>query len=176
MLARIAIALLIAAPTGPAFAFADEDRDWGVAATRDIRQAPYSAPTPLEVPGASRVSTQELKALLESGAAPLLIDVAGGEEHESLKGAVWLPGAGRGVHYFDLLQADLAERLAALTARNKAAPMVFFCVNAQCWLSYNASLRAAALGYTRVLWFRGGIEAWREAGLPTVPVGQPGVK
>jgi PQQ-dependent catabolism-associated CXXCW motif protein len=49
-------------------------------------------------------------------------------------------------------------------------PLVFFCVNSQCWLSYNASLRAAALGYTNVYWYRGGIESWRAAGLPLARV------
>ena len=33
-------------------------------------------------------------------------------------------------------------------------------------MSYNASLRAINLGYTNVLWYRGGIEAWKQAGLP----------
>src|SRR6185295_13359840 len=103
------------------------------------------------------IKTAELKALVDSG-APVLIDVAAGEGHETLKGSLWLPGAGRGVHYFDQLQADLAKALSALTERDKAKPIVFFCVNAQCWLSYNASLRAAALGYTQVYWFRGGID------------------
>jgi rhodanese-related sulfurtransferase len=42
--------------------------------------------------------------------------------------------------------------------------MVFFCANARCWLSYNAALRAARLGYTGVRWYRGGVEAWGVAG------------
>ena len=46
--------------------------------------------------------------------------------------------------------------------------VVFFCESAQCWLSHNASLRALALGYRDVVWYRGGIEAWEAAGLPMV--------
>jgi PQQ-dependent catabolism-associated CXXCW motif protein len=64
--------------------------------------------------------------------------------------------------------------LSRLTHGNKAAPMVYFCVDAQCWLSYNASLRAAALGYTEVYWYRGGIVAWRAAGLPLKKINPPG--
>ena len=94
----------------------------------------------------------------------------------TLKGALWLPNAGRGVHYFDPVQADTADRLAEMTGRDKARPLVFFCVNSQCWLSYNASLRAAALGYSRVYWYRGGIEAWREAGLPLEKLGESGAR
>jgi PQQ-dependent catabolism-associated CXXCW motif protein len=162
------------AHAGAACAFADEERDWGVAPTRDIRQPPYSAPTPLEAPGARTIVTDALRDLLASTPAPLLVDVAAGENHLTLKGALWLPDAGRGLHYFDPVQGALAERLSALTAGDKARAVVFFCVNALCWLSYNASLRAAALGYSRVYWFRGGIEAWRAAGLPTEKLGASG--
>src|SRR5262249_14167344 len=37
----------------------------------------------------------------------------------------------------------------------------------ECWMSYNGALRAIHAGYTNVLWYRGGIEAWKMAGLPT---------
>ena len=60
-----------------------------------------------------------------------------------------------------------------VTGGKKSRPLAFYCVNSQCWLSYNASLRAVALGYTRVLWYRGGVEAWRAAGLPLGQVRKP---
>src|SRR5437868_767755 len=107
------LALLVHAAA--VLAFADEDRDWGLSATRDIRQPPYSAPTPLEVPGARTASTEALREMLPATPAALLVDVASGEGHLSLKGAVWLPIAGRGVHYFDPVQAETADRLSALT-------------------------------------------------------------
>jgi rhodanese-related sulfurtransferase len=44
---------------------------------------------------------------------------------------------------------------------------VFFCSGVRCWLSYNAALRAVRGGYANVYWYRGGIDAWRAAGLPT---------
>jgi PQQ-dependent catabolism-associated CXXCW motif protein len=151
--------------------YADEDHDWGVAAQQEIRRAPYSGPTPREVPGARVIHTDELKALAGRQPEPVLVDVAAGEGHISLQGAVWLPNAGRGLHYLDPVQAQLGEQLAGLTGGNKSVPLVFFCVNSQCWLSYNASMRAAALGYTEVYWYRGGIEAWRAAGLPLAKLG-----
>ena len=49
-----------------------------------------------------------------------------------------------------------------------------YCQGTYCWMSYNAALRAINLGYTNVLWYRGGIEAWKQAGLPTAPAGGPG--
>lgn len=173
MFERLLVALLLALPAGLAHAYADEERDWGVAASRDIRQAPYSAPTPLEVPGAKVIRTDELKTRVAARKALLLIDVAAGDGHLSLPGAVWLPTAGRGVNYVDAVHAEFAGQLAELSGGNKALPLVFFCVNSQCWLSYNASLRAAALGYSEAYWYRGGIAAWRAAGLPLAKIAPP---
>ena len=153
--------------------FADEERDWGVPPTRELRQAPYSAPTPTEIPGAKLLSTRELHSMLILAPTPVLVDVASGDGHSTIRGAYWIPGAGRGSHFLDPLQAQLAEYLEKLTNGEKARPLVFFCVNAQCWLSYNASLRAAALGYLRVFWYRGGIAAWQDAGLPLSSVSIP---
>ena len=170
MMKNIFLVILLVLQVPVAWSFADEDRDWGVPPNREIRQAPYSAPTPTEIPGARRIFTSNLHDMLILVPTPVLIDVASGDGHISLRGANWLPGAGRDNHFFDPLQVQLAEYLEKLSNGDKSRPLVFFCVNAQCWLSYNASLRAAALGYVRVFWYRGGIEAWREAGLPLANV------
>ena len=162
------IAFLLA--SNVAWPFADEEHDWGIPPTKELRQQSYSAPTPLAIPGASIITTVQLQALLKSTPETILIDVAAGDGHVTLRGAYWLPGAGRGNHFFDPLQAQLAEYLAQLSKGDKTRPLVFFCVSAQCWLSYNASLRASILGYSRVYWYRGGIEAWNEAGLPLAKV------
>jgi len=154
----------------------EEARDWGVPAVSQLRQAPYSAPTPLEIPGAQRVLTDELRQMLAGATPPILVDVAGGAGHLSLKGAVWLSGAGRGAHFLDPVQAVLSGLLVQLTGGDKTRPMAFFCVDVRCWLSYNAALRAVALGYTRVLWYRGGVLAWRDAGLPLEAVTVPAEK
>ena len=53
--------------------------------------------------------------------------------------------------------------LQQVTGGDKAKPMLFYCQNTQCWMSYNAALRAIAMGHTRVFWYRGGIEAWQQA-------------
>jgi PQQ-dependent catabolism-associated CXXCW motif protein len=151
----------------------EEHQDWGVAPTAQLRQPPYSAPTPRSAPGVATIATQALKRMLETELepAPVLIDVASGDGHRTLPGAFWLPGAGRGTHFIDGLQASFAALLEKLTNGDKQRPVVFFCVNIQCWLSYNASLRAVAAGYQRVYWYRGGIEAWRLARLPLLPMG-----
>ena len=160
-------AALLAALAGPALGQAlAEDMDWGLAPPSQLRQPPYEGPTPTTIAGARVISTRGLQAMLAEAVPPVLIDVAGGEGHRTLPEAYWIPGAGRGANYIDDTQASLAALLARLTQQDKQRPLVFFCVSVTCWLSYNAALRAAAAGYANVYWYRGGLEAWREAGLP----------
>ena len=156
---------------GLAQSFADEDRDWGVVPQERIRSAPYTAPTPTVIPGATVIATRDLRSLVEAvpgsgpNDRPVLVDVASGEGHATLPGAIWIPGAGRGTSFVDPLQAQFVDLMSKITGGDKSRAVVFFCVNVQCWLSYNAALRAVAAGYTRVSWYRGGIASWRDAGL-----------
>lgn len=163
------LAMAFAFPTASfAQGWADEERDWRVVPIAQLRQPPYSAPTPLSIPLATRLTTEHLKHLLQEESAPVLIDVASGDGHRTLPEAYWVPGAGRGANFIDEVQASLTTLLEKLTRGDKQRALVFFCVNTQCWLSYNAALRATAAGYLKVYWYRGGIEAWRAAGLPVV--------
>ena len=145
--------------------FGDEDRDWGVAPTAQLRTKDFHGPTPLQIPGGKVVTTGELKAMRDQQPAPFLIDVLGGGIHRTIAGAFWMIGAGAG----DLNREEekrFAGAMAGFAGGDKSRPIVFFCVDAQCWLSYNAALRAIGLGYTNVLWYRGGIASWRQGGNP----------
>ena len=144
--------------------YGDEDRDWGVPPRSQLRTVDYHAPTPLQIPGGKTVGTVELYQMLEKGPPPYAIDVLGGGVHRTIAGAFWLPGAGAG----DMDQDEekrFLKALASFAGGDKGRPMVFFCVDSQCWLSYNAALRAIAAGYTNIMWYRGGVAAWRQAGL-----------
>jgi PQQ-dependent catabolism-associated CXXCW motif protein len=140
--------------------YADEDKDWGVPPTRVLRTVGYHSPTPTRVPGGKVVTTGELKALLQREPRPFLIDVLGGTVHSTIAGAFWMVGAGAGDMDKDE-ETRFAKAIAGFAGGDKARPMVFFCVDSECWLSYNAALRAIGLGYTGVMWYRGGIAAWR---------------
>ena len=72
----------------------------------------------------------------------------------------------------DVERQDFGRILQQATRGNKQTPLVLYCLSNHCWMSYNAALRAIQLGYTNVLWYRGGIEAWQAAGLQTVQSGQ----
>jgi PQQ-dependent catabolism-associated CXXCW motif protein len=155
-------------------AYADEDQDWAVAPTKTFRQASYNAPTPREIPGARVIKTVELKALLAQQPAPVLIDVLR-KPHMTVKAAYWWNEVGEA----PLSVADLAKfrtTLTTLACGDQTRAIVFLCLNSQCWLSYNVSLRAFETGYTNVLWYRGGTDAWKAAGLEmqqTVPYSIP---
>jgi len=150
--------------------FADEDREFGVAPTTEIRKTNVGAPTPTRLAGAKTVTTTELVKLLKSTTPPVLIDVLDeNEQHMTLPTAWWWRAAGN--YPNDEVAVRLTGLFGALLSTavpKRDTPIVFFCHSSRCWLSHNAALRAIAAGYTNVLWYRGGIEAWTAAGLPLV--------
>jgi PQQ-dependent catabolism-associated CXXCW motif protein len=151
---------------GAADAYADESRDWGVAPPPGYRAKDYHGPTPTSLPGARVVTTAELKEMLDKNPRPFLLDVLSGSTHRSLPGALWLNNGGLGD--FDAGEEKrFLDVIALATGYDRTRDIVFFCSGVRCWLSYNAALRAARAGYTSVYWYRGGIDAWRAAGLPT---------
>jgi PQQ-dependent catabolism-associated CXXCW motif protein len=143
----------------------DEAEDFGVAPSAELRLQ-REGPTPLGIPGARIITTAEVRKLAQAPPEkrPLLFDAMGEGRHPSLPGAVWLPGVGHGTSFEDEFQARLARTLDAMTGRDRARTLIFFCAGPRCWLSYNAALRAVRLGYSDVRWYRGGVEAWGAGG------------
>jgi sulfatase modifying factor 1 len=146
--------------------YAAEAQDFGVPPKDSIRDGPPHAPTPLTVPGAKTITTVDLYARLMTKQPMLLLYV--NENSLGIAGARWLDGAGRGYSFDDPIEERLGRKLDQLTSGNKDTPVVVFCFDVHCWLSYNAALRMVHLGYGNVLWYRGGREAWNAAGLPLV--------
>jgi PQQ-dependent catabolism-associated CXXCW motif protein len=149
--------------------YAEEDVDFRLPQTNEIRKGNYHAETPRTIEGAKTITTKELVALLNSPSPRVLIDVLDdNENHRTLPTAWWWRAAG---HYANEQDSQLNALLRALLATavpSRDTPLVFFCVSSRCWLSHNAALRAVAGGYTNVLWYRGGTEAWKAADLPLV--------
>ena len=120
-----------------------------------------NGPTSGSIPGATTIRTVELAQLM--GERPLLMDDAVGSWGRSLPGAIGLQGAGHTV-LADSMQRRLAHTMGLLTGGNPDRPIVAFAVNAERRTGHNLALRLVRLGYTRVYWYRGGLEAWRAAG------------
>lgn len=141
---------------------------------------PYRAPVPATLAGATVVDLAATEALIGTGA--VLIDVLPrvtrpanlpadmiwrDHPHETIPGAVWLPGTG----YQTLAPQDqtaFASALVSLSQSDKAKPLIFFCKR-DCWMGWNAARRAVSLGYTAVAWFPGGVDDWANAGRDLVP-------
>lgn len=135
-----------------------------------MRCAPYVGETPLSVSGARLVDAAGVEALRAGPRAPVLIDVATGTERRTIPGSTWLPGAGTCDREDRAMQARLEARVAQLTGGDRARPVVVFCPNRNCWLSYNAAIRLSNAGYTEVAWFRDGTDGWSRGGRPLEPV------
>jgi PQQ-dependent catabolism-associated CXXCW motif protein len=148
--------------------YGEEDVDFGVAPSAELRREKHQGETPLTAPDVRTVTTRELVGLVAGKQPPVLIDVMGGVGHDTLPKAWWWRGAGDTPDDKDKAIDGLLRTLLAHVAPDKAMPLAFFCESSRCWLSYNAALRARAAGYTNVLWYRGGVVAWRAAELPTV--------
>jgi rhodanese-related sulfurtransferase len=144
-----------------------ELQDYGVQPVQRLHDGPMHAPTPASIPGARVITTADLVQLAQSGQPFLVFDTLGGDD--TLPGAYNAVGAAQGGTFQDQTQQMFGQFLQQTTRGRQDVPMIFYCLSTQCWMSYNASLRAANLGYRNVFWYRGGIEAWSQAGLPTVP-------
>jgi rhodanese-related sulfurtransferase len=61
-------------------------------------------------------------------------------------------------------------------ANRAAIPLLLYCYGVDCVRSRKAAAAAAHLGFRHVLWFRGGVREWRQAGYPLAesPVTAPG--
>jgi rhodanese-related sulfurtransferase len=142
---------------------AGERQDFGVAPTKQLHTGEMHGNTPASIPGGQLITTKGVVALVQGKQAPyVLIDVLGWPEN--LPGAVPAAWASQPGSFNDTTQQQFGQMLQQVTRGNKQMPLVLYCASPQCWMSYNASLRAINLGYTNVLWYRGGIETWKAAG------------
>ena len=109
--------------------------------------------SPEQVAGAETVDVDQAERLHQTGV--VLIDVGAPRLHKKQH----IPGS---VH-LDLNSAFTEEALAATVAKDQ--PFVVYCSGETCTRSFRAAVRAVRWGYTGVKYFRGGVVAWRDAGL-----------
>jgi len=149
-----------------------ERQDMGVRPTRELHNGAMHGPTPNQIPGGQVITTKGLLPLLQQGIPVHVFDVLG--TAQTLPNAISAVRASEPGSFNDQTQQELAQMLQQVTRGNASAPLVFYCQGPQCWMSYNAALRAIALGYKNVLWYRGGMEAWNQAGQQFVPAQRQG--
>ena len=142
---------------------AAESQDFGVPPTDKLHTGAMHGPTPTTIPGGLVITTSALVSLMgNQQGRPLILDILGGPE--IIPGAIAASPAAQPGTFSDRTQQEFGGFLQQMTQGNKETPIVLYCLSNQCWMSYNASLRAINMGYRNVLWYRGGIEAWKAAG------------
>lgn len=110
--------------------------------------------SPERVEGAETVDVIDAERLHEEGV--MFIDVRAPRLHHRQH----IPGS---IH-LDLNSDFTEEQLARTVAKDQ--PFVVYCSGETCTRSFRAVVRAVRWGYTEVKYFRGGVVAWRDAGLP----------
>ena len=140
------------------------------------RIARYRAPTPESVPGGKRIMAADVRELVNVYRA-ILVDVMPSEggrpnpetgrwhllkPHLNIAGSTWLADVGQGVLTPDQSRY-FSDNLARLTRGDRSRAIIFYC-KADCWMSWNAVRRAAALGYQNVYWLSEGIDGWSDWG------------
>ena len=141
------------------------------------RLSHYRSPTPISHDNARTLDTAALQQLLREQPQTRLIDVyrrqwlhgqfIEDELHANLPNSLWLANTGDG-QLTPQWQRYLREHLHQASQGNTAWPLVFYC-RSDCWLGWNAIKRAHHLGYRNLYWYRDGIDAWQQAGLPLIP-------
>lgn len=139
----------------------------------------YRAPVPSAPEGVTPVAAGEVSALRDRHNA-LLIDVMPAEgghreadgrwrlalPRRTIPGAHWFPEAGRG-DPDPAIAAGFVRGVARLSNGRRERTIVVFCLS-DCWMSWNAARRLAALGYRDVRWLAEGTDGWSALSLPLV--------
>lgn len=145
----------------------DESADSHVASDARLRDLDeLNGPTPMSVPGGTTIDTDAFVRLLND-TKPVLITTA--SSNPTVPGAVLMPVTYGGTTA-DEWQARLERLVRQLTGGDRQRPVVTFGSSINRWHARNVALRLIALGYTRVYWYRGGVEAWASQGLAMAPV------
>lgn len=153
-------------------AYADEAVDHQVALPTSLRPGTeVHGATPLSGPaGTTVIGTEALLQLYRTEKRLVLMDVLLSRSlaRQTLPKANWVFGAGWEQADLNATIKTQLGRVMGTLAPRKDTPIVTFCSNRDCWLSWNAALRLKEAGYQKVYWYRGGVDSWRAAGLPLI--------
>ncbi|HXQ15986.1 MAG TPA: TIR domain-containing protein [Caulobacteraceae bacterium] len=133
-------------------------RPYNAAAVAVYEQEVVAGGPPAGLPGATVINTVQLVARLKARDAGLhsfwLIDARGCTGEPTIPTSI-------------CLNPDTIGALETQTP-NKSTEIVAFCHDGACPMSYQMASQALGAGYTDVVWYRGGINAWIAAGGPTI--------
>ncbi|MBS7808467.1 rhodanese-like domain-containing protein [Variovorax sp. PCZ-1] len=147
--------------------YANEEYGGNFTKADGLRTEKFVDITPSALDGVKTIGTQELARMITSPQRPVIVDVAG--FFDTIPGAVAVLGAGAALADAskDAAVEKRTEAMLKTVAPDLGRAIVFFCASRNCWTSANAAMRARKIGYTQIYWYRGGMEAWKAASLPT---------
>ena len=124
-----------------------------------------AADTPMTLPGAKLVSSDEVAKEQSSGA--LVVDARIASEYADghIKGAINIPYREKSDKSVDFDARQDEFNLSKLPADKRAA-IILYCNGPECWKSFKASTAAIKNGYTNIHWYRDGFPGWKSKGLP----------
>ena len=110
------------------------------------------------IEGTTRVSAEEMIELVEKYDDLVILDARKKSDVAKgfIEGSISLPNT-------ETNGASLAKHVAS-----KSTPIAIYCNGIKCGRSVKAAKIALAEGYSKVFWFRGGIQEWEAKGLPVV--------
>jgi ABC-type phosphate/phosphonate transport system substrate-binding protein/rhodanese-related sulfurtransferase len=119
--------------------------------------------TPKLLPGATVVTAQQAKEMMDKGA--ILFDTRVEHEYKEshIKGAISLPYKENSAKEVDF-NADVDSWDVSKLPPNKSTSIILACNGPECWKSYKSAKLAIGNKYTKVYWFRGGYPEWKAAG------------
>lgn len=128
--------------------------------------ADYKPDTPTTIAGATIISVDQGKEVLDTGAAAFFDmrnPINFGKGH--LPGATLLTYREKSAFVADFDPAPDRFDLSRLPA-DKNAPIVLYSDGRKGWKSYKAAVLARRAGYSNIMWMRDGYAAWTSRGLP----------
>lgn len=114
------------------------------------------ADNPEQIAGATRVSAEELIALVTEIPELVLIDsrISANRKHGYIEGSYSLPDT----------KTDCRSLSDYLPSPD--TPVAFYCNGVKCGRSVTATRIALSCGYRNIYWFRGGFEEWKAKRFP----------
>lgn len=111
---------------------------------------------PENIPGATRVDAEAVLALVEKTPRLVIVDsrIAMDRKQGYIEGSLSLPDT-------ETNCASLARIIP-----EKSQPALFYCNGVKCGRSVVAVKIARQCGYTRLYWYRGGFEDWKQKNYP----------
>jgi TolB-like protein/DNA-binding winged helix-turn-helix (wHTH) protein/Flp pilus assembly protein TadD len=135
-------------------AYLDENADWGLAPALGATRHGMVGPTPTHISGIETLRTATVMARMKSEHPPVVLDFGAGAA---------LPDGARLIA-IDPTDGNEIGGLAQ-SLRGGGRDIVVMGTNALDWRGLTAAARLAAASGDKVYWYRGGEEAWVEAGL-----------